>query len=916
MSAPRLTLAAGVLAAATAYAQPAHALFGPVCIPTIHNCMCTYMMPCPVTDPARLAKEFSETLNMEAQEELMKLIQEPKQQFLKALRGVTGNIPGLDSIGLDLGGLLSGDLSALGLPSFPTDIAEQINSLGIDGKMIAKLAKGELKPADFIGMAGDFGIDTSMLSEVGLDIGTIQALAEGDLGASEIFGIAEKMGFQAGVLHDIGIDVDLIEGIAAGDISPDRILRIAENAGLDMSALASVGLDLSTIEALPEMAKNEVMGVLQKAGFGSDMLDGLGLDAAMIGRIASGELPAASIADLVAGTGIDPTAITIPSIHGPISLDGLRMDDRFDDITIPVSSIPGLEGLLGSGSSGGLLGGSEATGGSLGGDFAGILGGGDGSSGDLFSGGASETAAMCSTDRSLVSVGEPPNPFGSDVENIDMAISGGYIETFPEVVNDTLWAVRDTAIFAAARAIQVRPLLPKALEAIDTFEEMMKETKTLQDDIIVNDTIHGQLMTAKAEKTSLLASYTSIMAAREMTPRTLDPVPTFLNDSRFQDVVRSTVKEKPRRASIAASSLSKASGEYGTFQRYARESILHHNLYRDARTIEAGLPATISIIDDHETYKQFLVDLEEILKAHLVDLYVDPEAAWEIMQPQLYSGVGEYLDGSKWREGLEKAISISLAATAQVPTTIYGTRIKVGTISDMDRGGSSIVLYSTTSESLYGYPGIDSYAAAESDPYRVLGAGDSVSLDTVSTATGPVSTGTELVGVLQYYFETYRRVLWKGETRRGPGELAMTGALWNEMVTYAPECLSGPLEMTEDNIASRPELFDLDKACEHLVWEGADPGDYIDAGYLGGADAALWLSKITMDQVEERTGGPDLIRENLQASLDYIRGTDAVMVLEMQGHSSTVDHIDTTIEALETALADTEFSKRIDFPRE
>lgn len=910
MSAPKFTLAAGVLAATAAYAQPAQALFGPVCIPTIHNCMCTYMMPCPVTDPARFAKEITETLNMESQEELLKLIQEPKQQFLKALRGVTGNIPGLDTIGLDLGGLLSGDLSALGLPSFPTDLAEQINSLGIDGKMIAKLAKGELGPSDFIGMAGDFGIDTSMLSKVGLDIGTIQALANGDLGASEIFGIAEKMGFEAGVLHDIGIDVDLIESVASGDISPDRILKIAENAGLDVSALSKVGLDIATIQALPDMAKNEVMGVLQKAGFGNSMLDGLGLDAGMIGRIASGELPAASIADLVAGTGIDPSAITIPSINGPISLDGLRVDDRFDDITIPISTIPGLEGILGSGSSGGLLGGSGLASGSTGGDFAGVLSGvSDVSS--LFSGGSSETGAMCSTDRSLVSVGEPPNPFGSDVENIDMAISGGYVEAFPEVVNDTLWAVRDTAIFAAARAIQVRPLLPKALEAIDTFEEMMKETKSLQDDIIVNDTIHSQLMTAKAEKTSLLSSYLSVRAASQMTLRTLDPVPTFLNDSRFEDTIRSTVKQKPRQTSIAASSLSEASEEYGTFQRYARESILHHNLERDARTIEAGLPATISIIDDHETYKQFLIDLEEILKAHLEDLYVDPEAAWDIMRPQLYTDVGEYLDGSKWSVGLSKAESISLAATAQLPTTIYGTRIKVGVISDMERGGTSRTLYSTTDGSFHGHSEIDAYAVAESDPYRILGTSIAA-----STPAASGYTGTEMVGVLQYYFETYRRVLWKGETRRGPSELAMTGAFWNELVTYAPECLSGPLEMTDENIILRPELFDLDKACYHLVWEGADPGDYIDASYLGGADAALWLSKISIDQVEERTGGPDLIRENLQASLDYIRGTNAAVTLEMQGHSSTVDHIDRTVEALEAALADTEFLESVEFPRE
>mgnify|MGYP005847906903 CR=1 FL=1 len=887
-----ITLAAMTgIAFSVSYSTPANA-FGGTCVPTLYNCMCTFRVPCPVTDAKRFAEELTETARQNAKKVMMGLTKIPNQDFLQGLRGMTGNIPGLDSIGLDIGGLINGDLSALGLPSLPGDIAGTIKELGIDGNMISSLASGELTSGDFLDIAGNFGADLGMLSEVGLDISTIESIAGGNLGTSELFDVARNMGFEAGVMSDIGINPDLIKAVADGEINPGRIMDIARNAGLDMVDLSSVGLDISAIERLPDMARGEVMNIIQNAGFGSPVIKNLGLDAGMIGQIASGELPATAINDLVAGTGIDPSAITIPSINGPVSIDGIRPEDRFDDMAIPAASIPGLENIIsGDGS-----------------------GGGFGSNGGLFAS-SSANAAMCSNSKSLVSVGEPPNPFGGDIANIDMAISGGRVGSFAEARNDTRWAVKESAGFGMGRSIQIRPIIPKALDSIKTFQKMMKESKSLQDDIIINDTITSQLMTAKAEKTSLLSSVATMRATRNLQKDDLSPVPTFPNDSRFEEAFRaSESRQKSRQNKISTGNFKDASEDYGNFQRKARTAILHHNLQRDAQIIETTMPGVAGIIDDHETYKQFLVGLEDVITTSLGELYENPGAAWDRMRPELYAGSGDYLDPGKQAAGARLASSISAAATAQTATTKYGTRKRnTGrTTSTRGRDGENETPpFTVASPTPFSYISIDNYASRESDPYKITGStGSSRSSDSSDQGRD------HLVGVLQYYITTHRRVKWKARTRRGESDRAMTGALWNEMLTHAPECITGPLPTNETNIRKRPELFDLDKNCNHMFWSGGDEGDYIDASYLGGADAALWVSKTTLDQTERRTGGPDRIRETIRSAIESGEESDAATVFEMHGQRTTVNHIDRTLDTLNRALQDRNFLERIEFPLE
>ncbi len=174
--------------------------------------------------------------------------------------------------------------------------------------------------------------------------------------------------------------------------------------------------------------------------------------------------------------------------------------------------------------------------------------------------------------------------------------------------------------------------------------------------------------------------------------------------------------------------------------------------------------------------------------------------------------------------------------------------------------------------------------------------------------------GFELVGVLQYYLETVRREIWTGAQRRGNGNRIMSGVFWSEMINHAPHCLSGPIAISQQAIAERPEMFDLDKNCDHLYWSGGDPGDYIDASHLGGADAALWNSKISLDRVDDITGGQAVVQADIQNAINAINASPSGALIEMTGNSEPADNLEALVDRLGQAAADTDFQTRIEFP--
>lgn len=884
----KMTIMAGAIAAGAALASPAQALFGPTCIPTLYNCMCTYMVPCPVSDPKNFAQQALEGTQLKDTLKLMQDIRDPQTMFLKALRGEGPvGIPGLDSIGIDINGLMSGDLSSLGLPG--GDIATQLSNLGIDGNMLASIAKGELDPGALLTVAQNAGLDLSALEGAGLSMDKITALANGELDPSQVLDLASNLNLQAGVLNDIGITEDLLVGISQGTVEAERVLQIAQNAGLSMESLSAVGLDPSTIASLPNAGPEAVASVLQKVGYDSSIIGPLGLDAGIISQISTGGLPSAgSIADLAKGTGIDPSAITLPSIDGPLSLPGgstARPQNLQDTITIPAGSVPGLQNAI-----------NQATGISAG--------------SGTFSGSGANTQAMCASDKSLISVGVPPNGFGSDIEVIDMAISGGTLEAHPEAVDAAQTAAGSAAAFGVGRSMQVRPIILKAIEAVDTFDDMIKESKTLEDDLIVNDTIHAQLMTAQAEKASILTSLVSVSASRRMHDQNLSALPNFPGEGRFRDAIEygksQSSSQSDRQENISSKNYSEASQAYSRIQQDARTAILHYNLTRDAKIIESGLPAIKETIEIHETYKGLLYDLERVIRSALSNLYgSDADAAWAILHPQLMAAAGDYLSARKYQDGFAQAQSFSQAVTSQAATTPYGKRVLVNS-----GGGETAPTFTTTPQTPYSYPNLDTYADSKSEPYKISPA--SMLMGRGEDAVMP--PGMELVGVLQYYFETARREAWTAGLRRGDANKTMTSAFWNEMIHHAPQCLSGPVQFSAAAIQNRPEMFDLSKDCNHLVWSYGDPGDYIDASQLGGADAALWLSKISLDRVKSRTGGPGQVLQTIRDALNEISASSAASILEMQGHPEPGQHIDAIKAALEQALADPGFTVQAQLP--
>lgn len=943
----KITLLAAAMATTTALATPAHALFGFTCIPTLYNCMCTYRVPCPVSDPQTLAQNVIQNSQVGEKLSLLKDLKKPGTEMLMAMTGeVPYGLPGIGSIGIDLNGIMNGNLASLGIPSLGGDLVSQLNNFGIDGNLLSSIASGELGVSDFMNVAEAAGLDTSMLEQAGLGLDQITALASGDLSISGVLDLAKTLNLEAGVLADIGITEDLLVGISQGNIDPGRVLQIAQNAGLNIPDLASVGLTAETIMNLPNAGPDFVASVLQNSGFDSSIVTSLGLDAGMIAQISSGQLPPQAIETLVQGTGIDPSSITLPGVNGPIRVTDLvgsnvpqlvnsavsgaidanvpqeisplvsdvinsattqpagsgmggadisdpaaqtaRPSNINDTITIPTSSVPGLNNALNAAS-----GTTPATG--------------------LFTGSDANTAAMCAADKSLISVSEAPNGFGDDVENIHMAISGGTLEVFEEAVDAASSVGASTSAFAYGRSMQIRPILVKAMEAVETFDEMIAESKTYQDDIIINDTIKGQLMTARAETASVYTSLTSLFASTQMSRKMLDPVPVFPETAKWRDMVVQANQEiesaqQSGRVSSQAATVVSSMQDYTDVRNSSREALNDYSLIQYSNQAAAFAPSLEETIDIHETHKNNLYSLEEIIRSALLTLYGpdDADTAWEILHPQLLASAGTYENTGKWQQGYQRAIAYSTALTAQTAQTSYGSRVLV-----TPQTRDTPPVYSTIGYTPSRYSHIDSYASSQGDPYSIV----SMSYSSGSDDDSGPPPGQQLVGVLQYYFETARREAWNGELRRGDAARMMTGSFWNEMLYHAPECLSGPIPVSPTALVERPDMFDLDKNCEHLYWSGGDEGDYIDASHLGGADAALWTSKITRDRVALMTGGPDQVMEDLQAALDALNSGDAVMLLQMAGNTAVAEHADQLQAALEQALASTDFTQAVSYPQ-
>jgi len=849
-----LIAGAGVLALTTLSATRA-AAFGPTCIPRLENCMCTYRVPCPVND---LTTNLKSQLKLDELRKVLEVTQEikdPQAMLLKIARGDSAlGVPGMDSIGIDLDGILSGDLSSLGLPEQVTQISGSLGKFGLTPDTIVNIATGKVSVDEVLDIAVKAGLDMPMLEKAGLSIDTIRSLAAGELDVPTVLGLAKDLGLQGNILRNLGIDEALLVDIANGVVDPDRIAQIARNAGVDLAALENVGLDMNALRDLAGgNGSTALVGILQKAGLDSSVLTDLGVDTQTLARIASGELPKEAISALLQGTGIDPNAITIPGLGGPISLDNLRPEQLAGNVlTIPAADVAGLSNVLDSAGSAGAPG---------------------------------QGAAMCSGDQSLISVAREPNAYGDDMATIDMAISGNDLTTFAEAREEVASARGITAGTGFGRAIVMRPLLESALASIDGFDDLVQNARTVQDDLAINDTIRARYMTAKAETASMYSALLSVRASNALTGRVLSPTPLYPQNSVFQQYAQTAIAGPADSAIQAAEATRQASGSYSDFIMLANEALLDHNLISKALDIQDGLAGVTQTIDDHEAIKRHLVELERVIRAGLAGLYPgNADPVWTELREALERRRGDYFDKHKYEDGLQTAMSLSRAVTS---------------------GRSTL-------ETPYHYANIDDFSARIPEPYRITPREALL----VSTGEGDAQMppGLEFVGAFQYYLETLRRLDFYGPLRRGDTSISMTSRFWTEMYENARECLSGPLPSTAENITERPELFDISKNCTHLVWEGADQGDYIDPSNLGGADAALWLSKITIDRVASRTGGAANAMVLAQKAIDMAEKHDLAGGLEAQGRTNEAEITRRTIRRLKNALGDTSFASDVGNP--
>ena len=879
------TARAAALALAVAPA-PAAAFFGPACVPVVQNCFCTYMIPCPVNDSLANARAALNGADLESARTMMQSIKNPRQAALKALRGDFSNagIPGLDSIGVDPTAVLNGDISSLsGVLDLPPEIvglSEDLTAAGIDRRFVTSLADGEITPEQFLDLAQKNGLGIDGLDAVGVTTSDITKLVSGELSPSEALDMATRLGMRTDVLRAYGISEQTLIDMAEGDMSLAEFQRMAWNSGLTDEALAKAGLDRATLEAIARGPDpSELVGHLSQAGFDRSGLTALGIDPTSLAAIASGEMSSDQIATIAAGAGLAPDGIVAPGAGGTVARaeSGGRAATA-DMISIPTSSVPGLDEAIAAG------GGSPAP--------------------RPAPRASRASQAMCNAETTLISARIPPNALGTDPGTIDMAISGGNLEAFAENRDAARTAARTTMVRSYARSIVQRPVITRALDSVDSFRTMMSQTTSLQDDFVVNDTIKSHLMAAKAETTSLLTALLSTRAAA-LIDDVNSPTPVGAGDARFLDAIEERVVAPAREKRREAETLASASRDYTALVRGVDELLLQKNLVHDAARIQEGLPEVRATINRHETLKSALFTMEQVIRERLDTLYDEPaEDIWALLRPELVAQAGSYTDTGKWAEGAGVARTMSMRIAAQSRSTPYGTRTRAGVDEDGRPVYTAIGLTPTR------YDFVPRGGPFAEDMRTVSNS----TLPQIDPDRGRVETQYRLFGAIQVYLSLVRRTDFAGTLRRGQSGQEMTSLFWNEMRTNAPRCLAGPLPATDANISRRPDLFDLSPDCDHLVWSYGDPGDYIDASELGGADATLWLSKITLARIRSRTGGADAVQARIARLIEEVEDGTLKQSLRAIGHDGDAAKVSSLLERLSVALSDTGFASHHALP--
>ena len=386
---------------------------------------------------------------------------------------------------------------------------------------------------------------------------------------------------------------------------------------------------------------------------------------------------------------------------------------------------------------------------------------------------------------------------------------------------------------ALARAIVARNNVQKYLAENEKFKDRLKASRNVGEDFRANADMKLALYKVNQEANELMSVYLSLKAGNRLMSRSaevLAPAPS------------ATLTQPPNAALMSQLTsqlgLARSVATYTIAADKAREA---HNALTSVNAVTAERARLIPYIAMHEARKQHIIDVETDLIQVLAQLYRDPNKAWTVLSARMKDlDRTTYLDGTKSSRAAQVASILDSELQAQRPTTSFGVRLpnRSCTYSAVSEGGYCPPYSTVDFLPGQGSPaGIASYYQQKEpgDPYRISpapGAGYSSDL-----------TGASYY-LVQYWLEANKRKIYWDVLRRGEGNnLGPTTSteLWQEMVTTAPECLTGP-RGNNVTLKTRPELFDIDPSCGHRTWSrGANAGKAIDNTHLGGLDRSLWM---------------------------------------------------------------------------
>lgn len=829
------------------------------------------------------------------------------------------DINDLKQAGIDIGSLKSvagsGDLSfvdgvarEIGLGS-SVDLKNPLAGLGIDSAKIQAVARGEISPREIGSILQSQGIDPraiilptpsgtpvnglgeivkdatnridlatkdfdglqaaldtyvpdirtsadSVLSNLsaaaGIDMKSnefMDHLVSGRIRSDDMLDLFSSQGIGPDQFSQAGISHDTIKSLQKGQFDGRQLLEFSRNMGIGSQALDSLGLGKNDLKAVArgELKPDEFMSRARKAGLDDNLLKKIGLDPKRIEGLAksSSQKEAENIAEQAGGA--PASSLQIPQ-QAPSQPAG-------EAISQPTNGMPHEQAAPSTPVSG-----SAPTPASIG--------------------------ESCATQMPLLTSQEPPNHFGGNVAAIDRSISPGNLDLWRMSIPGIKSLANSDKAHILARSIQVKTVLNDALDALDAFAEEIQGSSSREEDLFVNYAIKTQVLMAKAEVTSLIGYLASIKAASHVNEDTLNPVPTLPHDAGWMDRAQKAADAEAAADAEDAAKLNEAARAYSDLKYRTERLIEGHDNLVIAKDLEDALPLLEAGVMRHEAAKRHKYGLEQMVRSTAARLYSGNQAATDALLADLNRAAMSNAGEDRWRDSYSAATSLEHEA--------------------LDSGGRYASMaganrVSKPSPLPYAYSSVDS--DSEHDPYRIITPPRKRDEDGDRPPIPP------LRGLFQYYMESVRREADYGASRRGPVSSTMSQKAWDEFQNNAPHCLSGPIPSTPENLASRPDLFDMSPSCDHLVYSGGDSEDYIDASNLGGTDALIWTSKIDIDLAKQETRGEKNLIKSIDGLISDPETQTKVKIIEADGQPSWAKEIKVNISVLQKILADPSFTK-------